>query len=54
LKTQISQYNNGNGSLPVIPPSLAGSLLQYASVNPKTNPTLYQYVQYMQSELYSY
>jgi len=40
LKTQISNYLNGNGSLPVVTPTLAGTLVSNLTVDPKTNPTL--------------
>jgi len=42
---------NGNGTLPVVTPALAQSIVQNVSVNPQTNPSLYQYVQYIQNEL---
>jgi len=51
LKQQISNYQNGNGTLPVVTPALAQSIVQNVSVNPQTNPSLYQYVQYIQNEL---
>jgi len=53
LKTQISNYLNGNGSLPVVTPTLAQTIVSNVSVDPKTNPTLYQQVEYLQSYISS-